>query len=214
MSRRRRPRRLTPDDVAVWEQVARTADPLGARHPGKIEPPARPKRSATPAPQAVWSAPKPVQPSTLPRLFGGRSDGPSNSVSMATAIGPVGRPEAGIDRRKAERLRRGDVAPDARIDLHGMTQDRAHRVLNGFLGTSLARGHRVVLVITGKGRTRRDDRDDAGFMSPSSGVLRDALPRWIKTGPYARRLVGIYEAHPRHGGSGAFYVYLKKARGT
>jgi DNA-nicking Smr family endonuclease len=125
--------------------------------------------------------------------------------------GPVGRPEPGLDRRTAERLRRGERAPDARIDLHGMTAARAHARLDGFMDAAVAAGHRCVLVITGKGGRRRD-AEEAPFMAPEQGVLRQAAPRWLRTGRHAARIVGIYEAHIRHGGAGAFYVYLKKGR--
>src|SRR5690606_15072087 len=112
---------------------------------------------------------------------------------------PVGRPEAGLDRRTAERLRKGAREPDARIDLHGMTADRAHRALLRFLGEASARGHRVVLVITGKGR-----RDEHGQMT-GRGILRDSLPGWLRASPLGHSVVGIYQAHRRHGGEGAFY---------
>ncbi|MGF1446310.1 MAG: Smr/MutS family protein [Pikeienuella sp.] len=122
---------------------------------------------------------------------------------------PVGRPEPGLDRRTAERLRRGERTPDARIDLHGMTAARAHARLDGFIRQSIAARHRCVLVITGKGG-RKESGEDAPFMTPRGGILRDAAPRWLRSGPHARQIVGIYEAHQRHGGGGAFYVYLKK----
>jgi DNA-nicking Smr family endonuclease len=126
-------------------------------------------------------------------------------------VSPVGRPEAGLDRRLAERLRRGERAPDGRIDLHGMTAERAHRALHRRIGEALARGERLVLVITGKGGRRRS-ADDASFMRDDDGVLRQQAPAWLRSGPHARQIVGIYEAPQRHGGGGAFYVYLKKPR--
>ncbi|MEM9784420.1 MAG: Smr/MutS family protein [Pseudomonadota bacterium] len=124
--------------------------------------------------------------------------------------GPVGRPEAGLDRRTAERLRKGLRDPDARLDLHGLTAEQAHRRLDRFLAQSLAAGLRVVLVITGKGGSRAPE--DAPWLPEGRGVLRDAAPRWIRQGPYGRRVVGVFEAHARHGGAGAFYVYLRKER--
>jgi DNA-nicking Smr family endonuclease len=123
---------------------------------------------------------------------------------------PVGRPEAGLDRRTAERLRRGARAPDARIDLHGMSAERAHGACMRFLGEAMGRGDRVVLVITGKGR-----RDAAGADRQSGrggGVLRQSLPGWLRASPLGASIIGIYEAHRRHGGEGAFYVYLKRRR--
>ncbi|MEO1492454.1 MAG: Smr/MutS family protein [Pseudomonadota bacterium] len=148
---------------------------------------------------------------SLPRrpLAMRRPTAPSVSVTFAPEeAGPVGKPQAGLDRRTADRLRKGAREPDARIDLHGMTADRAHQACLRFLGEALARGHRVVLVITGKGAAR--DRD--GFPGRGGGVLRESLPGWLRASPLAPSVVGIYQAHQKHGGSGAFYVYLKKRR--
>jgi DNA-nicking Smr family endonuclease len=138
---------------------------------------------------------------------------PAGRARAATSIrlappeaGPVGRPEAGLDRRTAERLRKGARAPDARIDLHGMTAERAHRACLRFLGEAIVRGHRVVLVITGKGGRGGD------VSSRGRGVLRDSLPGWLHASPLGGSIVGIYQAHRRHGGEGAFYVYLKRPR--
>lgn len=122
-------------------------------------------------------------------------------------VGPVGRLEPGLDRRTATRLRKGAREPDARIDLHGMTAARAHRACLVFLADAMARGSRVVLVITGKGRRDRDD-----FMPRGRGVLRESLPGWLRASPLGASIVGIYQAHRKHGGEGAFYVYLKRRR--
>ncbi|MEO1276228.1 MAG: Smr/MutS family protein, partial [Pseudomonadota bacterium] len=158
---------------------------------------------------------------TLPAAW--RGDGPGTAPAASrTAPGSarfvpgearptqVGRPEAGLDRRTAERLRRGDRDPDARLDLHGMTAGRAHAVLDRFLGEARRRGHRCVLVITGKGGRRAPE--DAPWLEAGVGVLRDAVPRWIRSGPHGRDIVGIFEAHQRHGGAGALYIYLKRQR--
>jgi DNA-nicking Smr family endonuclease len=137
---------------------------------------------------------------------------PAITVDLADRdIAPVGRPEAGLDRRSADRLRRGARAPDARIDLHGMTSERAHRELDRCIGAALASGARLVLVITGKGGKRRDPHA-APFMRGDQGVLRQQVPGWLRHGPHARHIVGVYQASPRHGGAGALYVYLKKRR--
>lgn len=120
---------------------------------------------------------------------------------------PVGRPQAGLDRRTSEKMRRGNREPDARIDLHGMTAERAHRACLSFLSDAAARGCRMVLVITGKG-----GRDELGIMRTGRGVLRASLPGWLRASPLRHSIVGMYQAHQRHGGEGAFYVYLKKRR--
>jgi len=176
-----------------------------------------PLRSGTAAvaPPESTSPPRPIDPPTREaRIL--RPTGPDRSgapeIDLAgTGPGQVGRPEPGLDRRNAERLRRGLRSPDGRIDLHGMTAARAHRTLDRYIGAALARGERLVLVITGKGGRRRGG-DDAPFMREDEGVLRQQAPKWLSAGPHARNIVGIYEAHRRHGGAGAFYVYLKRQR--
>lgn len=102
------------------------------------------------------------------------------------------------DRGGEKRVRRGALEIDASIDLHGMTQDRARAAVEGFLADSQAQGCRVVLIVTGKGR--------AG----EGGVLKRRLPDWL-AGRLARPLVaGFAQAHARHGGGGAVYVFLKR----
>lgn len=206
---RRRRGRLTPEDRAIWERVIRSATPLrpdrapSAAPPGETSPDAIAEPApAIPAPHAL---PRPARDGAAPA--------PPRTRPLAPDLHPtpVGRPEPGLDRRTSERLRRGAREPDARIDLHGLTAERAHARLDGFVRQSLAAGHRFLLVITGKGG-RREARDDAPYMAPRRGVLREAAPKWLRIGPHARHIVGIYEAHRRHGGEGAFYLYLKKTR--
>lgn len=93
------------------------------------------------------------------------------------------------------RLRRGRLEPEARIDLHGHSYDSAYRLLVAFLARSISEGKRLVLVITGKG-----------------GVLRNNLPLWLNGAELAGRVIGLREAHAKHGGGGAFYVALQKRR--
>ena len=89
-----------------------------------------------------------------------------------------------------------------------MTSARAHAACLGFLSDCLSRGLRFVLVITGKG-ARGPER---GFFEPRRGILREQLPGWLRASPLRGHIIGIYEAHQRHGGRGAFYIYLKRRR--
>jgi DNA-nicking Smr family endonuclease len=220
--RRGRARRLSADERAVWESIARQVTPLDRRRaPDAAEetpadepgagPAERARGAGTSRPPAQPIQPSAPRPPVVPRRA---QPGLRGSVSFELhdpAPVPVGRPEAGLDRRTAERLRRGERAPDARIDLHGMTAERAHRALDGFIAQAVAAGLRCVLVITGKGG-RQSAAADRGFMRADRGVLRQDAPRWLRSGPAAAQIIGIYEAHRRHGGAGAFYVYLKKRR--
>jgi DNA-nicking Smr family endonuclease len=105
---------------------------------------------------------------------------------------------AGIDRATAERLKRGRLPIEARLDLHGMTQDEAHRALAGFIRASRAAGKRCVLVITGRGAV-------------GGGVLRSAVPRWLDEPGLRPQLLAIATAQPQDGGAGALYVMLRRS---
>ena len=206
-SGRRVRRGIGPEDQALWDKVTRDTTPLEPAQRAAAE-------EASPSSAAVNPNPALPRIPRAPRILRPPGSGktPAISIDLAdNAVAPPGRSEAGLDRRNAERLRRGERNPDGRIDLHGMTAERAHRALDLRIGQALAHGERLVLVITGKGG-RRGSADDAAFMRTDQGVLRQQAPRWLRTGPHAAHLVGIYQAHLRHGGAGAFYVYLKKQR--
>lgn len=106
-----------------------------------------------------------------------------------------------VDRRTADRLKRGRLAVEARLDLHGMGQADAHRALNRFIQSSYDQGLRTVLVITGK-----------GLFSQGRGVLRDRLGDWLNMGPLRHKVLSYVPAQPKHGGGGAFYVLLRRRR--
>jgi DNA-nicking Smr family endonuclease len=121
--------------------------------------------------------------------------------------------ETGLDGRTAERLRRGTLAPDVKLDLHGMTEAQAHGTLLLFLRGAQARGAKLALVVTGKGaRLAEDAPFDMELQQRSRGVLKSAVPRWLKERDFAGLIAGTRAAHKRHGGEGALYIYLRKAR--
>ncbi len=108
----------------------------------------------------------------------------------------------GLDTRSRMRLRRGQIDIEARIDLHGLTQTEAHRALGAFLADAQRRGRRAVLVITGKGLTKRGE----------VGVLRREVPRWLNQMPMRQRVRAFSYASPRDGGEGALYILLRRDR--
>jgi DNA-nicking Smr family endonuclease len=123
-------------------------------------------------------------------------------VKRATCRPPLAPGESpGVDRRTAEKFRRGQLAVEARLDLHGLTQEEAHRALVSFVQQAHASGLRTVLVITGKG----------GF-GDARGVLREAVPRWLNEAGLRPRVLSCAWAQPRHGGGGALYVLLRRQR--
>lgn len=108
---------------------------------------------------------------------------------------------AGIDRANAERLKRGLHRIEAVLDLHGMTQAEAHRALAAFIAASSDAGQRCLLVVTGR-----------GLGSSGPGVLKASLPRWLEEPTLRRHILAISPAQPRHGGSGAWYLLLRRLR--
>jgi DNA-nicking Smr family endonuclease len=174
-------RHLSDEERTLWESVARQVKPLRKKpRVGKAaaptsEPPAmKPAPSTRPIPSG--SAPKPGKPAVPP-------------------LAPLGR-------RERSRLSKGRSEIDARLDLHGMTQTRAHRTLLGFLQRAHHDGLTFVLVITGKGVAGDAER----------GVLRRQVPQWLSLPEFRPLVVGFQEAHIGHGGEGALYVRVRRAR--
>jgi DNA-nicking Smr family endonuclease len=118
---------------------------------------------------------------------------------------------SGLDGRTDEKLRRGLLEPDARLDLHGFTERDAHHALLLFLRTAQMRRHKLVLVITGKGaRLAPDAPFDMELNYRSRGILKAVVPRWLREPSFAGIVAGTRAAHNKHGGEGALYVYLRK----
>ena len=126
---------------------------------------------------------------------------------------------ANIDRNTAERFRKGDLRIDAAIDLHGMNREKAYMALSGFLRAHYDQGSRCLLAITGKGQKKQPEKKAAGKeMQQESaqgivqGVLQELLPRWLAE-PGLRPMVLVFDvARPKHGGSGAYYILLRRKR--
>jgi DNA-nicking Smr family endonuclease len=122
-------------------------------------------------------------------------------VPLLVSAPPAPRVPGSVDRGTVERLKRGQVVVEGRIDLHGMDQRAAFAALLGFVDTSSRGGKRALLVITGK-----------GALADGGGVLRRNAPNWLMASPLAGRILTIQPAHIRHGGDGAFYVLLRRKR--
>lgn len=107
----------------------------------------------------------------------------------------------GFDAATAQKLRKGKLPIDARLDMHGMTQEEAHRALLRFIALAVRQEKRTLLVITGKGR-----------LSENGGVLRRMLPLWLEEETRSGHVIAVTHAAPKDGGNGAFYVRLRKKR--
>ncbi|MBB1492085.1 MULTISPECIES: Smr/MutS family protein [unclassified Paracoccus (in: a-proteobacteria)] len=203
MSRRRGRGGLSEDDKALWAQVARSVTPMAATERRRIVAP-----PLEPAPPAL-TAPAP-RPAALPQNFSLGRDRPSPPVHVAVVPSTAERLAAQplrMDAKTHRTLTRGKMRPDARIDLHGMTLAVAKAELTGFILGAQAVGHRLVLVITGKGR------GDHGPLPFRSGALRHEVPHWLQMAPVSPAVLQVVPAHVRHGGGGAYYVWLRRPRG-
>ncbi|WP_298273630.1 Smr/MutS family protein [uncultured Bradyrhizobium sp.] len=182
----RRKRALSEEERALWESVAKQVKPLRKR-------PAAAKAHA--------AASDPVTPHAAAKPIPVKAVAPVKSVTPPRPQMP---PLAPIGRRERAKLSRGRQEIDARLDLHGMTQIRAHRVLFAFLQRAHHDGLTFVLVITGKGKV--------GGLDAERGVLRRQVPEWLGLPEFRSLVVGFEEAHIGHGGEGALYVRVRRAR--
>jgi len=189
MSTRGRKKRgtLSPEDRDLWSKVTKTLTPLHPEpHPDihdtedaavETAPESPAKPVAKPA-TSMRAPPKPADPAPLPPLHQ-------------------------LEHRYRRKVVRGSKTIEGRIDLHGQTQHQAHGNLRAFLYRSQARGHQLVLVITGKGGD--------GFMD-ERGVLRRVVPQWLAMPDMRPLVVGYEQAHASHGGAGALYVRIRRKR--
>lgn len=194
---RRKPRRLRPDEKELWDKVRQSAVPL---HPDKKA--------------ILQDAVERMQPAqlreSLPEFsIGDRAQRalPQHDLVPALPERLAGTPVQ-MDRKRFGKMQRGKLTPERRIDLHGMTVARAHAALQRFILETHAEGLRLVLVITGKGRVS----DDVGPIPVRHGVLKHQVPHWLHSAPLKSLVLQVSEAHLKHGGSGAYYVYLRRPR--
>ena len=178
MSNPRGPRGLDPNDRALWNEITKSIKPLrGRRTETQVadEPSGRPReRKPVPIPDVV----RPERQSKAPP------------------------PLTKLDRRSRSRVVRGRVEIESRLDLHGMTLERARNRLSAFLMSAQSGGASLVLVITGKGTAGVRER----------GALRREVPHWLSLPEFRALVIGFEEAAPSHGGAGALYVRIRRAR--
>lgn len=185
---KRGPRRLRRDERELW-----------ARYTTGM--PAKPEAD----PEPVGTEEIEHQRPPIPAFKLGERVGSRSSVAVTPTVSATNISK--IDQKTFGRLKRGQIAPEARIDLHGMTVADAHSALAEFIFRTQAKGLRLVLVITGRGNP-----NDVGLMPIERGVLRRQVPEWLRLAPLGPLVMDITPAHRKHGGDGALYVYLRRRR--
>jgi DNA-nicking Smr family endonuclease len=184
-----RKRALSEEERALWESVAKQTKPL-RKKPRATKPQVASPDSKMPAAAKAVASPKPSPAVRIAR---------APKPNPAPAVPPL----APLGRRERSQLSRGRKDIDARLDLHGMTQMRAHHALFSFLQRAHSGGLTFVLVITGKGRMGAETE---------RGVLRRQVPQWLSLPEFRSLVVGFEEAHIGHGGEGALYVRIRRSR--
>jgi DNA-nicking Smr family endonuclease len=173
-------RRLTDEEIRLWNRFT-----AGIERIDKDKLPTKPS----------------PQPEARDKTAANSNSQPTESSKRAKVPqAPSASDLANTDRRTWQRLKRGQIAIEGRLDLHGRTQIEAHDALGRFLQTSSMRGLRCVLIVTGKG-------------VDGQGVLRQMVPRWLAEEANRKRVITYCSAHARHGGNGALYVLIRRQRG-
>jgi len=188
----RHKRLLARHEIELWNLVTRHVKPFRGEAPAEPPPVAEVKQATAPPPP-------------------GKMEKPAKKIQSAKASKPAPAPTppplAPLERRMRQRISRGNLPIDAKLDLHGMHQAVAHAELVSFLHRAQAAGARVVLVVTGKGLTKQSSDSDT-WREP--GVLRRNTPHWLRSPQLRSVVVGFEEASARHGGAGALYVRLRR----
>lgn len=201
---------ISDDDKALWEFVARRFEPAKGKSRVRDVEPAEASTARIPAVPPADPPPRPAMqpaPKTSPQA---RAVMPQAPPVKPTPVKPPHPQPVTLERRKARRIAKGTEEIEARLDLHGMTQDDAHYALVGFVRRCFDNGFRTVLVITGKGGSRRNDDEGDDVVPRHRGVLRRNVPRWLAGPELASLVVSYATAHIRHGGEGALYVRLRR----
>lgn len=192
-------RKLRPDELDLWRKVAERTERLDLGF--------RPESIGL-EPQVITAPKRKKLIETLVQQDRPKSQPSTRVIRQPSVSDDLRSAPLQMDRKAFDQMKRGKIRPEGRIDLHGMTLDRAHPALTRFILSAHSSGKRLVLVITGKGKSR----DDGGPIPVRFGVLRHQVPQWLGMQPLSSAVMQITQAHDRHGGGGAYYVYLRKPR--
>ncbi|MAF98227.1 MAG: hypothetical protein CMH26_06295 [Micavibrio sp.] len=177
------------DDELVWNYAIRDVKPIEKK-------------------RTLSENPKPTKPSQPSKVDAAKSTPPPQPLEQTLPKKPAAKKykSSEIDARTNDRLRKGQIPIEAVLDMHGMNKSQAHNALNRFILSNQAKGKRCVLVITGKGQKNRDP------LAEHEGVLKAEFQHWINEAPLKQHILQTHIAKPKDGGSGAYYVLLRRKR--
>ncbi len=187
-------RRLDHDEKALWGLVIKTVKPIHRpRVAAALTPPADPPKVLKPPPGKFRPGPKPPPPAT-----------PVQKTPVPALAAKGQSPQHNLDGHWDRRLTGGTVIPDISVDLHGTGLTGAYNRLDGALEQAVMQKMRVILLVTGK--IRSHDRQSGEGRGAIASVVRD----WLAASRHASSIAAVRSAHPRHGGTGALYIILKR----
>ncbi|GLI97275.1 Smr/MutS family protein [Sphingobium sp. BS19] len=176
-------RRLSAEERTLWARLAQSVRPY--------------RTGASISTPEVASAPPPKM----------ATHSLTHSPVLPLLPQPARRPAAVLDDRWEKQIKRGALAPEMAIDLHGHSLSAAHVRLNQALASARGQDVRILLVVTGKPRANRENGG-----SGQRGAIRAEINHWLDTSPHADAIASVRSAHPRHGGDGALYIILRRKK--
>ena len=182
---------LNDEEKELWDEFSKSTKPLRLQN----------KRNKKPS---TIKATKPKN-HDLNKITSNVTDGRPNT-KMVKDDKHI--PSLRMDAKLHNKLKQGKLRPQAKLDLHGLNLAQAQPVLTKFVLSSYDKGFRLILVITGKGRNTEDN----DIIPRRVGILKANFPNWLAIEPLSSKILQVTEAHVRHGGGGAYYVYLKKKK--
>jgi DNA-nicking Smr family endonuclease len=179
----------------LWDKVTGSTQPLDKKKPVIHDVP--------PTKNNLRGIIKPQKASPKSKMFS-----PSANEPFQKKVILENSQKVKMDMKAFTKLKKGKLEPEDTLDLHGMTLETAFPALSSFISRAHSTQKRLVLVITGKGKNT-----DPGYAVPQrNGVLRSQVPIWLKEPRLSSLVLQIERAHHRHGGLGAFYIYLRRNR--
>ena len=184
-------RDLSDDEKELWKEFSKSTKPL--THQNKKNQEIKPEKK---------KRAKSVNLKDQEKYFMGVQKTPAH-VEKAPAL-----PILSMDSKLHTKMRQGKIRPEAKLDLHGLNLSQAQPILTKFVLDAHGKGLRLILIITGKGR----NTEDHDIIPKRKGILKANVPNWLSMEPLSSKILQITNAHVKHGGGGAFYVYLRKKR--
>ena len=195
-----KPGPLSEEDHELWQHAAASLDPLRRGKP-RVPVGTRPQEGAAPRQQPA--------PQLETKAVAHRAP-----AARAPAVRPAHEPPplAQFERKRSRRIATGQIAIDARLDLHGARQNEAYVRFRAFLLDCAAQGYSTVLVVTGKGGRRETSGHDLAhpYAAPERGILRRSVPLWLEESDLRAIVTSYTAAGIKHGGEGALYIRLRK----